>query len=152
MLDRLLNPMVVQFYEIIVLTENIDHLPHRILRFALLSMQDQLRNPTLHASGETDETLGMLGQSLEVCSGSVIKTVDVSIRNDLGKVTVSFIVFCQQPEVVGFVVFPTGLLVILVIGDEVTLTTNDWLDAMFLRLLNEGNGPEKIPVISQSHG
>ena len=49
-------------------------------------------------------------------------------------------------------VFPTGLLVILVIGDEVTLTTNDWLDAMFLRLLNEGNGPEKIPVISQSHG
>ena len=59
----------------------------------------------------------MLGQGLQVSPRAVIKAVDMSIGNNLGKILIPFEILGQQPEVVRFVIFPTRFFVIFVVGD-----------------------------------
>ena len=59
----------------------------------------------------------MLGQGLKVSPRAVIEAVDMSVGNNFGKILIPFEILGQQPEVVGFVIFPPWFFVIFVVGD-----------------------------------
>ena len=148
----LLNSMVMEFDEIIFLTEDIDHLAKCLFGLFFLAPKNELRNPSLHTAGKSNQALGMLGQFFQIGSGTIIKTVHMSIRNHFAEVLIPFKILRQKTEMVRFVVFPPWSLVIFMIGYKVTFTTNNRFNSTLFRLLNKGYRPEQISVIRKSHG
>ena len=53
--------MVMKFDKIIFLTEDIDHLTKCLFGLFFLTTKNELRDPTLHTTGKSDQALGMLG-------------------------------------------------------------------------------------------
>ncbi len=150
--DLLLDPMVVELHEIVLLAEDLDHLPHRILGLLLLPPEDELGDPALHAAGEPDKPLRELGQRLQVRPRAVVEAVDVSVRDHLGKVLVALVGLGQHPDMVRLVVLAPGLLIVLVVGHHVALAPDDGLDPALLRLLDEIDRPEQVAMVGQGHG
>ena len=60
-------------------------------------------------------------------------------------------ILCQKAEVIGLMIFPTRAFVVFMVGYNVSLASNDWLDSTLLRIFDKRYGSKKIPMIRQGH-
>ena len=117
--------VVLHFQKEIVFAENINIFPQRSFRPVQIPLQNHLRNFSLYAGRQADDTLAVFAQDILIDSGLAVKAVNKTERHQLHQIVIAFLIFRQQDQMV------TGLLVDAVKAaprGNVTFTAEDDLD------------------------
>ena len=120
--------VVLHFQKEIVFAENINIFLQRSFRTVQIPLEDHLRNFSLYAGRQTDDTFAVLAQNVLINAWLAVKAVDKTERHQLHQIVIALLIFRQQDQMV------TGLLVDAVKAaprGNVTFTAEDDLDAGF---------------------
>ena len=118
--------VVLHFQKEIVFAENINILLQRSFRPVQIPLQDHLRNFSLYAGRQADDTLAVFAQDILIDAGLAVKAVNKTERHQLYQIVIAFLIFRQQDQMV------TGLLVDAVKAaprGNITFTAEDDLEA-----------------------
>ena len=135
---RLLGNTVVLKLQIeIIPAEYFLHLQGIFLGTVIVAVEDALGDFSGQARRESNETLGMCAQQIQVNAGLYIKALHESLTDHVGEVTVACLIFTQKHQVAGL-----GIVLMDLIepraGGHIDLAADDGMNALCLA------GPVKI--------
>ena len=118
--------------------------------FLLLGKQD--RDLSLQAGGGGDDPFRVLAKDLLVDAGLVVESLDVGPGHQTYEISIPFVRFGQQDQMVWSFLARRSLPVVPGPGGYVDLCPDDGFDPCPVRLLVEVHRADHPPVVGQRHG
>src|SRR6202034_2216309 len=111
--DVLLQPLVLDFEEEIAFTKNVAKAIRARLGLFVFIRQQGVSHFAAEARGKRDETLAVLRKEFVLDARLVIKPIQIAGRNQLHQISIAFIIFAKQNEMVRALRFRAAVFVII---------------------------------------
>src|ERR1019366_9350311 len=126
----LLQALVLDLQKEIVFAKNVAVSGCRGASGIIFFFRQKFRDFAFKATGEADESFGMLRQKPLAHPWLVVETMQRRFRSNLGQIAVAFLVFRQHQEMIVSVALGRGALDVMVFFlADVELAADDRLDA-----------------------
>ena len=152
----LLEAVVHELDDEVLAAEDLDELTAGLAGGFVVAAEERLRDDALEAAGETDQSVGVLGELLEVGAWLVVQAADVRVGDELGEVLVAFEIPGEHAHVEVLVLATIWLVGERVVPDEVELAAEERLElhvalGALLGLVPEIEEAEEVAVVGDRH-
>jgi hypothetical protein len=105
----------------------------------------------MKAGAQCDQPLVVIAKELLIYAGFIVKSFEMSDRQELAQVSIAFNILDQQHQVKisAFAFF--RVLVQMTAGGHINLASNDGFEVFGFRFLVEVDGPEHVAVIGDGY-
>ncbi len=146
------DAVILQLDVKIFLPKNIDELLNRLPRLRWILGNEGLVDFALEAATQANETFAVFGEEFLVDARLVVEAVDVRGGDEFEQIVVAGVILRQQGEMIGLGTSRSGLFLDHRSGRHVNLATDDGLDAVFFRRLDEFNDAIHVAVVRNGDG
>ncbi len=145
-----LQTLILDFQKEVFFAENIGERSGGRARSIVVILHQAFGNFALEASGEADQSAGMLGEKLLADPRLVIKAMQRSLRRDLDQIAVAFFVFGEHQQMVVGVAFGRRAMVVFLA--DIEFAADDRLHARMLGCVDKMDCAKNIAMVGHGHG